>query len=47
MDAELGTPFRIPGKGLTGKERKLPSRLQDGDCPNPDKASQYRAIRGA
>ena len=46
LDSEPGVPRRIPGKDLTAEERKMPRCLHDGGCPNPDKASQDRAIRG-
>ena len=46
MDAEPGTPRRIPSKDLTAEERKMPGCLNDGGCPIPDKASQDRAVRG-
>ena len=46
MDAEPGAACRIPSEDLTGEERKMPGCLHVGGCPNPDKASQDRAIRG-
>ncbi len=46
MDTEPGTPRRIPSKDLTAEERKMPGCLHDGGCPNADKASQDRTMRG-
>jgi uncharacterized protein YndB with AHSA1/START domain len=46
MDTEPGAPCRIPSKNLTTEQRKMPGCLRDGGCPNPDKASQDRAMRG-
>jgi hypothetical protein len=46
MDTEPGAPCRIPSKDLTSEQRKMPGCLDGGGCPNPDKASQDRAVRG-
>jgi len=46
MDTEPGAPCRIPSKGVTTEQRKMPRRLHDAGCPKPDKASQDRTMRG-
>jgi hypothetical protein len=46
MDSEPGAPCGIPSKDVTVEERKMPGCSHGGGCPNPDKASQDRAMWG-